>query len=83
MVNNGKPTWDWISPEESTSPTVSLESIIITKVTDAHEERDEMPSDVPNALIKTEITNGNELVIMNVIGVLAYLLVEMSHEVYV
>ena len=83
MVNNGKPTWDWISPEESTSPTVSLESIIITKVIDAHEERDEMPSDVPNALIKTEITNGNELVIMNVIGVLAYLLVEMSHEVYV
>ena len=62
---------------------MSLESIIITKVIDAHEERDEMPSDVPNALIKTEITNGNELVIMNVIGVLAYLLVEMSHEVYV
>jgi hypothetical protein len=35
MVYNGKPTREWLSREDSTSPTVSLESLIITAVIDA------------------------------------------------
>ena len=48
MVYNGKPSRAWMSKEESTSPTTTLESIMITGVIDAHEERDVMTADVPN-----------------------------------
>jgi hypothetical protein len=40
MVYNGKPTRDWLSKEDSSSPTVSLESIFITAALDAKENRD-------------------------------------------
>ena len=53
MVYNGKPTREWLSREDSASPTASLESILITAVIDAHENRDVMTADVPNAFIQT------------------------------
>ena len=37
MVYNGKPTREWLSCEESASPTVSLESIMLLAVIDAKE----------------------------------------------
>jgi hypothetical protein len=42
MVYNGKPTREWLSREDSASPTAALESIMLTAVIDAHEERDVM-----------------------------------------
>ena len=38
--------------DDAASPTASLESIMITGVIDAHEERDVMTADVPNAFIQ-------------------------------
>ena len=52
-VYNGKDTRDWISREDSASPTVSQESIVITSVIDVKEGRDIMTVDVPNAFIQT------------------------------
>ena len=37
MVYNGKPTREWLSREETASPTVSLESIFLTMIIDAKE----------------------------------------------
>ena len=37
MVYNGKPTREWLSREDSASPTASLESIMLTAVIEAHE----------------------------------------------
>ena len=37
MVYNGKPTREWLSREDSASPTAALESIMLTAVIEAHE----------------------------------------------
>ena len=85
MVYNGKPTREWLSREDSASPTAALESIMITAVIDAHEGRDIMTADVPNAFIQTEMPEpekGQERVIMKITGVLVDMLVQLSPEVY-
>jgi hypothetical protein len=51
MVYNGKPTREWLSREDSASPTAALESIMLTAVIDADEEHNVMTSDIPNAFI--------------------------------
>ena len=85
MVYNGKPTREWLSREDSASPTAALESIMLTAIVDAKEGRDVMTADVPNAFIQTnmpEPKDGEEPVIMKITGVLVDLLVEMAPEVY-
>src|SRR6056300_1355 len=48
-VFKGSETRDWLSRENTASPTASLEGICSTCVIDAHEERDVMTVDIPNA----------------------------------
>jgi hypothetical protein len=55
MVYNGKPTPEWMSREDSASPTVSLESIMLTTTIDAKDGCDVMSADVPNAFIQTQM----------------------------
>ena len=55
MVYNGKPTRKWLTREDSASPTAALESIMLTAVIEAHEGRDVMCADVPNAFIQAEM----------------------------
>jgi hypothetical protein len=52
MAYNGKPTREWLSQEDTASPTTALESILITGVIKAKEERDVMTCDIPNAFIQ-------------------------------
>jgi hypothetical protein len=54
MVYNGKPTPEWLSRENSTSPMAALESIMLTTIVDAKEGRDVMTCDIPNALETTQ-----------------------------
>ena len=85
MVYNGKPTREWLSREDSASPTVSLESIFLTSIIDAKEKRDVMSADIPNAFIQTDMPDpkpGEDRVIMKITGVLVDLLVDMAPEVY-
>ena len=85
MVYNGKPTREWLDKEDSASPTVALESIMLTAVIDAKEERDVMSADVSNAFIQTpmpERKNGEERVVMKITGVLVDLLVQLAPDVY-
>ncbi|MGC9197302.1 MAG: hypothetical protein ACP5IL_17920, partial [Syntrophobacteraceae bacterium] len=85
MVYNGKPTREWLSRDDSASPTVALESIMLTAIVDAKEKRDVMTADVPNAFIQAQMPNldyANERVFMKITGVLVDLLVEMAPEVY-
>ena len=67
-VFNGAKTRDWMSKEDTTSPTAGVDSIILTAMIDADEGRDVMSADVPNAFIQAEmITNGTrERVIMKI-----------------
>ena len=85
MVYNGKPTRKWLSHEDSASPTVSLESIFLTSIIDAKEERDVMTADIPNAFIQAHmppVEDGKARVIMNITGVLVDLLVDIVPEIY-
>jgi hypothetical protein len=85
MVYNGKPTREWLSKEDSASPTASLEGIMLTTVIDAKENRDIMTADVPNAFVQTpmpETKDGEARIIMKITGVLVDLLVEMAPEIY-
>jgi hypothetical protein len=85
MVYNGKPTREWLSREESASPTAALESIVLTAVIDAHEEPNVMTCDMPNAFIQAlmpEVKDGDERVMMKITGVLVDMLVELNPELY-
>ena len=84
MIYNGKPTCEWSLCEDSASPTVALESIMLTAIVDAKEGQDVMTADVPNAFIQTQmpIEEGKEQVIMKATGVLVDLIVEMASKVY-
>ena len=53
LVYNGKPSRDWMSKEETSSPTVTVEGIFLTAIIDAKEGRDVMSADIPNAFIQT------------------------------
>ena len=85
FVYDGSGTRDWISREDAASPTVSMESLVLTSVIDAKEERDEMTADVPNAFIQAnmpEIEDGKERVIMKITGVMVDILIKLAPEVY-
>jgi len=85
MVYNGKPTREWLSREDSASPTAALESIMLTAVIDAHEGRDVMTADIPNAFIQAEmpeLNKGDERVIMKITGVLVEMLVQLNPASY-
>jgi hypothetical protein len=81
MVYNGKPTRQWLGKDEASAPTASLESIMLTAIMDAKENRDVMSADIPNAFIQAnmpETKNGEERVIMKITGMLVDLLVEID-----
>ena len=85
LVYNGKPTREWLSREDAASPTVALESIMLTATVDAKEHRDVMSADVPNAFIQAhmpDINDADKQVFMKITGVLVDLMVEMAPEVY-
>jgi hypothetical protein len=85
MVYNGKPTREWLSREDASSPTAALESIMLTAVIDATEHRDVMTCDIPNAFIQAlmpEVKDGDERVMMKITGVLVEMLVELNPQLY-
>ena len=84
MVYNGKPTREWLNKEDSSSPTVGLDSLFLTMVIDAKENRDIMTVDIPNAFIQTPLPEleVDEHVIMKISGVLVEILVKDSPDVY-
>eukprot|EP00978_Attheya_sp_CCMP212_P012574 scaffold31431_cov54-Attheya_sp.AAC.6 len=77
---NGSTQREYIDREDAASPTASIDSIIITSVIDAKQNRDVMTADVPNAFVQTEIDQSGEKVIMKIRGALVDMLVEMCPE---
>jgi hypothetical protein len=48
MVYNGKPTREWLTREDSTSPTAALESMMLSiAIVDAKEGRGVMSCNIP------------------------------------
>jgi hypothetical protein len=85
MVYNGKPTREWLSREDAASPTAALESIMITAVIEAKEQRDVMTCDIPNAFIQALLPKkdlGEDRVVMKITGVLVDMLVDINPKLY-
>jgi hypothetical protein len=69
---------DW-TKQESTSPTVSTESVFLTAVIDAHERRDVGCYDIPGAFLHAD---SNEDITMVLKGRLAELMVQVAPNLY-
>jgi hypothetical protein len=85
MVYNGKPTRELLSHKDAASPTTALESIMITGVIEAKEQRDVMTCDIPNTFIQALLPKkdpGEDRVVMKITGVLVDMLVDINPELY-
>jgi hypothetical protein len=65
-VAGGNKQRDFISKEDASSPTVATESVLLTTVVDAKENRDVAIIDVPNAFIQTVIEDDEDKVVMRI-----------------
>ena len=81
-VAGGNKQRGYIDKEESSSPTVATESVIITAMVDAEEEREVAVIDVPNAFIQTVVEDQTKRVIIRIRGMLVDMLVKIAPEVY-
>ncbi|KAL7577140.1 hypothetical protein ACA910_019742 [Epithemia clementina (nom. ined.)] len=81
---NGSVQRQWMDRKETASPTAATEAILLTVMIDAHESRDVMIADIPNAFIQKPMLKAEkgERVIMKKRGSLVDMLVEMSPEIY-
>jgi hypothetical protein len=85
MVYNRKPTREWLLRKDAASPTAALESIMITGVIEAKEERDLMTCNIPNAFIQALLLKkdpGEDRVVMKITGVLVDMLFNINLEFY-
>ena len=83
LVFRGDGTREWLSREDTASPTASLEGIELTITVDAYENRDMMSIDVPNAFIQTFMPDSGEngeRVVMKITGTMVDILINMEPE---
>ena len=81
-VAGGNKQRDYISKEDASSPTVATESVLLTCIIDAEEERDVAVIDIPNAFIQTRIERKSDMAIIKIRGVLVDILVSIAPDVY-
>jgi len=81
-VAGGNVQRDFISKEDSSSPTASTKSVLLTSVVDASKERDVAIIDVPDAFIQTRVNKEKNRVHISIAGKVVEWLVETAPEVY-
>jgi hypothetical protein len=82
LVAGGNMQRYYLTKEESSSPTVSTEAVILTSIINAHERRNVIVIDIPNAFIQTQVDNPKDQVIIRLRGVVVDWLVKAAPEVY-
>ena len=81
-VAGGNKQRGYIDKEDASSPTVAIESVILTSIVDALEERDVAIVDIPNAFIQTVVKEKSKRVIIRIRGMLVDMLLKIAPEVY-
>ena len=76
---DGRKQRSYMTKEEVSSPTVSIESVMLTSVVDAMEGRDIATVDIPGAFMQAEM---DETVYMRLDGRMAELLVQINPKAY-
>jgi hypothetical protein len=81
ILKGGNKQRDYISKEDASSPTIATESVILSCIIDAEEERDVNVVDIPNAFVQTRIEDKKNMVIIKLCGILVDILVEMAPDI--
>jgi hypothetical protein len=76
---DGRPQRLLYDKSDASSPTVKTESVLLTAVQDAAEERKIAVTDIPGAFLNAKL---DEVVHMKLVGALADLLIEAAPDVY-
>jgi hypothetical protein len=76
---DGRKQRDYISKDDASSPTVSLEALMLSCVIDAREGRDVATADIPGAFMQTKM---DQTVYMQIDGVMADLLIKINPALY-
>ena len=79
---DGRAQRQYITKEESASPTASIESVLLTDTVEVKEKRKVITLDVPNAFIQTYLENVDERIILILRGIAAQILIDIAPEVY-
>jgi hypothetical protein len=82
MVAGGNLQQGHVTKEESSSPTVSTESVLLTSIVDALEERDVAIINIPNAFTQTRVQDAKDHIIISMTGVIVDWLVNAAPKVY-
>jgi hypothetical protein len=82
MVAGGNLQRGHVTKEESSSPTVSTESVLLTSIVDAQEGREVAVIDIPNVFIQTRVQDAKDRVIIRITGVIVDWLVKAAPKVY-
>jgi hypothetical protein len=81
-VVGGNKQHDSLSKEDANSPTVATESVLLSCIIDAEEERDVAVVDIPNAFVQTRVVNKKDMAYIKIWGILVDILVEIAPDVY-
>jgi hypothetical protein len=72
----------YISKEDASSPTLAMESVLLSCIIDAEEERDVAVVDIPNTFVQTRVENEKDIACIKIRGILVDILVEIAPDVY-
>ena len=81
-VDGGNKQCDYISNEDTSSPTKSTEAVLLSYIIYAEEERYVTVIYIPNAFIQTRVEDENNMAFIKICEVLVDILVEIDLDVY-
>jgi hypothetical protein len=82
---NGSKQRQWMDKQDTASPTVSTNSVMITGTIEAEEGRDVATFDIPNAFIQTGVDEEDadgDRIVMKIRGAMIDMLLEIDREAY-
>jgi hypothetical protein len=82
MVAGGNMQRVHVTKEESSSPTVSTEAVLLTLIVNACKGRDVAVVDIPNAFIQTKVDDAKDHVIIRITGVIVDWPMKVAPKVY-
>ena len=76
---DGRPQWDYMTKEENSAPTVSIEALLLSCTIDAIKERETAIVDIPGTFMQAEM---NDTVHRKMEGRLVELLMKVEPKLY-
>ncbi len=83
LVGGGNKQRDYLTKEDSSSPTVATESVLLTSIVNVDEKQDVAIIDIPNAFIQTRVEDKKDQVIILICSVVVDGLTKIAPEVYI